>query len=70
MGFGSGVAVHQFVEGYHFVGHLGLAQHEIDDILFQHQRLDLGQAVAIAEVVLDDLLRVFVGLGEIIDIGL
>eukprot|EP01022_Parablepharisma_sp_SALTPOND_P014695 TRINITY_DN2018_c0_g1_i2.p1 TRINITY_DN2018_c0_g1~~TRINITY_DN2018_c0_g1_i2.p1 ORF type:complete len:1935 (-),score=514.39 TRINITY_DN2018_c0_g1_i2:42295-48099(-) len=61
---------HQFVERNRLFRDLGLAENVVDDVFFQNKGFDFGQAATVGEVVLQHLLRVFVALGEIFDLGL
>src|SRR5690554_2524060 len=51
------------------VGHLGLLQHSIHDLLFQHNRLDFGKLLLVLHVPVHHLLRLLIGGGQVFDHG-
>src|SRR5215213_5286511 len=61
---------HQLVEGHRCGVDLGLAEHEVGDVIFDHHRLDLCQSAVVAEVPTHNVRRLLVTRGEFVDMGL
>src|SRR3569623_364218 len=57
----------QFFEAHFLVRHLGLAQHEFDDVRFNDVRFHFSKTLLVRIIPADDFLRVFVAFREFVD---
>src|SRR5438128_1934782 len=64
------VVAHQFVEWNQFLAYFRFTEYIVNDVFFQYKGFNLGNTAAVAEIIFQDLLRIFIALCEVFHLRL